>query len=109
MLHKDQLPISKRKSFRFNKILVAIASVHVLPITILGANVTTVTTFILKMSPKAIKLILSHSMQMSACSMTQVELSHIPACSLFSILNYKYLTGLQKKAVLEQESSFVNI
>ncbi|MBN3994971.1 MAG: DUF3172 domain-containing protein [Nostoc sp. NMS2] len=39
---------SKRKSFRFNKILVAIAGVTVLPSTILGASVTTVTTFIPK-------------------------------------------------------------
>ncbi|MEH2140651.1 hypothetical protein [Nostoc sp.] len=45
MLHKNQLPTFKRKSFRFNKILVAIAGLHVLPSTILGANVTTVTTF----------------------------------------------------------------
>jgi pyrimidine deaminase RibD-like protein len=44
----DALKPSKRKSFRFNKILVAIAGITVLPSTILGANVTIVTTFIAK-------------------------------------------------------------
>ncbi len=45
MLHNNQLPADKEKSFRFNKILVAIAGVTVLPSTILGVSVTTVTTF----------------------------------------------------------------
>jgi hypothetical protein len=44
----DTLKPSKRKSLRFNKKLVAIAGVAVLPSTILGASVTTVTTFIPK-------------------------------------------------------------
>ncbi|MBC1220092.1 DUF3172 domain-containing protein [Nostoc sp. UCD121] len=48
MLCKNQLPTSKCKSFRFNKILVAITGATVLPSTILGASVTTVTTFIPK-------------------------------------------------------------
>ncbi|QMS86885.1 hypothetical protein HUN01_04600 [Nostoc edaphicum CCNP1411] len=45
VLYNNQLPIPKQKSFRFNRILVAIAGVGVLPSIILGVNVTTVTTF----------------------------------------------------------------
>lgn len=45
MLYDNQTPIPKQKSFRFNRILVAIAGVAILPSIILGVNVTTVTTF----------------------------------------------------------------
>ncbi|MBN3885058.1 MAG: hypothetical protein V7K64_32740 [Nostoc sp.] len=45
MLYDNQTPIPKQKSFRFNRILVAIAGVTILPSIILGVNVTTVTTF----------------------------------------------------------------
>ncbi|MHC0062142.1 DUF3172 domain-containing protein [Nostoc sp. UIC 10890] len=45
VLYNNQLPIPKQKFFRFNRILVAIAGVCILPSIILGVNVTTVTTF----------------------------------------------------------------
>ncbi|WP_420761063.1 hypothetical protein [Nostoc sp. CALU 546] len=45
VLYDNELPAPKQKSFRFNRILVAIAGVCILPSIILGVNVTTVTTF----------------------------------------------------------------